>query len=191
MFCSFKYMADQIHKSFTKKDLIEFIQTYDIDIEDPRQYNKRVLSQLFVKNLEENEISWTVDYPDFNSSTDLLKYLGEQKSNEELNYHEKSEMIQRAKKLLNYSRNGFMISFTDYMSIDEIYQDGILVANHCDIPTCRRSIEELNHDQKIRNKIEMKLSPKMKKKLEQKKINKTALAPKLKFERKFVELSFD
>ena len=93
-------MADQIHKSFTKKDLIEFIQTYDIEIEDPRQYNKRVLSQLFVKNLEENEISWTVDYPDFNSSTDLLKYLGEQKSNEELNYHEKSEMIQRAKKLL-------------------------------------------------------------------------------------------
>ena len=84
-----------------------------------------------------------------------------------------------------------MISFTDYLSIDEIYQDGILVANHCDIPTCRRAISEINKDQKIRNKIEPKLSPKMKKTLEQKKINKSDLLPKMKFERKYIELSFD
>jgi len=29
-----------IHKTFTKKDLIDFIQSYDIPIDDPKQYNK-------------------------------------------------------------------------------------------------------------------------------------------------------
>ena len=100
-------------------------------------------------------------------------------------------MIQKAKRLINYARNGYMISFTDYLSIDEIYQDGILVANHCDIPTCRRAINELNKDPKIRNKIEQKLSPKMKKTLEQKKINKADLKPQMKIVRKYIELSFD
>ena len=121
----------------------------------------------------------------------MLKYLSEQKSNEELNYREKSEMIQKAKKLINYSRNGYMISFTEYLTHDAIYQDGILVANHCDIPTCRRAIDELNKDPKIRTKIEMKISPKMKKTLEQKKINKDDLQPKFKFRRGHYEIRFD
>jgi hypothetical protein len=182
---------DIIHKSFTKKDLIDFIQTYDIPISDPKQYNKNDLCEAFTETLNDFEIEWNTDFPEFHTNDDLLKYLYESKSNEVLNYREKTEMIQKAKKLINYARNGYMISFTDYMSIDEIYQDGILVANHCDIPTCRRAIQELNNDPKIRNKIEMKLSPKMKKILDQKKINKNELKPRLKFERKYIELSFD
>jgi len=180
-----------IDKSFTKKDLIDFIQTYEIPISDPKQFNKNDLCEAFITNLQEFEILWSADFPDFQTSIDLLKYLSEQKSNEELNYREKSDMIQKAKKLINYARNGFMISFTDYMSIDEIYQDGILVSNHCDIPTCRRAVNEINKDPKIRTEIEMKLSPKMKKKLEQKKINKDDLIPRFKSERKYIELTFD
>jgi hypothetical protein len=84
-----------------------------------------------------------------------------------------------------------MISFTDYLSHDQIYQDGILVSNHCDIPTCRRAIDELNRDPKIRNKIEKHISPKIKKTLEQKKINKEELNPRFKFRRGIYEISFD
>ena len=114
-----------------------------------KQYNKNELCNLFVKTLDDFEISWNSDYPEFYKNSDLLKFLSEQKSNEELNYKEKSEMIQKAKKILNYCRNGFMLSFTEYLSHDAIYQDGIIVANHCDIPTCRRAIDELNTDPKI------------------------------------------
>jgi len=108
-----------------------------------------------------------------------------------LNYQEKSEMIQKAKKLINYARNGFMLSFTEYISHDDLYQDGIIVANHCDIPTCRRAIDELNKDPKIRNKIEKQITPKVKKKLDQKKINKEELQPKYKFRRGVYEINFD
>ncbi len=180
-----------IHKSFTKKDIQEFISIYDIPIDDAKQYNKNDLSSLFVETLQEYDISWNSDYPEFYNNDDLLKHLTEQKSNEELDYKEKSEMIQKAKKIINYARNGYMISFTEYLSHDAIYQDGIIVSNNCDIPTCRRAIDELNKDPKIRNKIEKKISPKMKKKLDQKKINKNELNPKFKFRRGHYEITFD
>jgi hypothetical protein len=180
-----------IHKSFTKKDLLDFINVYDLPIDDPKQYSKNNLAEIFVDSLNGFDITWNNEYPDFFNNDDLLKYLTEQKSNEELNYREKSEMIQKAKKIINYCRNGFMISITDYLSIDQIYQEGIIVANHCDIPTCRRAIDELNNDPKIRNKIEKKISPKVKKTLEQKKINKDELTPKLQFHTGNYELVFD
>ena len=182
-----------IHKTFTKKDLLEIIQTYDIPIEDPKQYNKNDLSMTLTELLitEDYEISFSPDYPDFFKNEDLTEYLSLPKSNEELNYQEKSEMIQKAKKLINYARNGFMLSFTEYISHDDLYQDGIIVANHCDIPTCRRAIDELNNDPKIRNKIEKQITPKIKKKLDQKKINKEELQPKFKFRRGHYEINFD
>ena len=160
-----------IHKSFTKKDLVDIIQAYDIPIDDPKQYNKNELSITLTEILvnEDYEINFSSDYPEFFKNEDLISYLSVPKSNEELNYKEKSEMIQKAKKLINYSRNGYMLSFTDYLSHDAIYQDGIIVANHCDIPTCRRAIDELNKDPKIRNKIEKQISPKIMKTLKQKK----------------------
>ena len=182
-----------IDKSFTKKDLIDIIQAYDIPIDDPKQYSKNELSITLTEILvnEDYQINYSSDYPEFFKNEDLIQYLSVPKSNEELNYKEKSEMIQKAKKLINYARNGYMISFTDYLSHDAIYQDGIIVANHCDIPTCRRAIDELNKDPKIRNKIEKQISPKIMKTLQQKKINKDELEPKFKFKRGMYEIRFD
>jgi len=182
-----------IDKSFTKKDLIDIIQSYDIPIDDPKQYSKNELSITLTEILvnEDYQINFSTDYPEFFKNEDLTSYLSVPKSNEELNYKEKSEMIQKAKKLINYARNGYMISFTDYLSHDAIYQDGIIVANHCDIPTCRRAIDELNKDPKIRNKIEKQISPKIMKTLQQKKINKDELNPRYKFRRGYYEISFD
>ena len=182
-----------IDKSFTKKDLIDIIQSYDIPIDDPKQYSKNELSITLTEILvnEDYQINYSSDYPEFYKNEDLIQYLSVPKSNEELNYKEKSEMIQKAKKLMNYARNGYMLSFTDYLSHDAIYQDGIIVANHCDIPTCRRAIDELNKDPKIRNKIEKQISPKIMKSLQQKKINKDELEPKFKFRRGHYIIDFD
>lgn len=182
-----------IDKSFTKKDLIDIIQSYDIPIDDPKQYSKNELSITLTEILvnEDYQINYSFDYPEFYKNEDLIQYLSVPKSNEELNYKEKSEMIQKAKKLMNYARNGYMLSFTDYLSHDAIYQDGIIVANHCDIPTCRRAIDELNKDPKIRNKIEKQISPKIMKSLQQKKINKDELEPRFKFRRGHYIIDFD
>jgi hypothetical protein len=180
-----------IHKSFTKKDLLEIIITYDIPIEDPKSFSKSELGIELSNQLEIFDLQYHFDYPDFYKTIDLQRYLLNQKSNEDLNYKEKGDMIQKAKKIINYCRNGYMLSFTEYFSIDQIYEDGIIVSNHCDIPTCRRAIDEFNKDPKVRNKLEKNISPKMKKILEQKKINKESLQPKMRVENKPVCINFD
>ena len=95
------------------------------------------------------------------------------------------------KKIIHYKRNGYCIALTDFTDIDEIYQKGILLANHGNIPTCRRAVTELNNDPKIRNKIDIKISPKVQKELQQKQIDKNNLGYNFKRERKYVCLTFD
>ena len=175
-----------INKTFTKKDLLEFIDTYEMNIDDPASLSKKDLQN----ELENYLIEYCSSY-DFHSSEDLLSYLENDKPNIDLNYREKGQMITLAKKLIHYSRNGHSIALSDFNDIDEIYQKGLLVANHGDIPTCRRAIDELNNDQKIRNKIEIKISQKIQKELEQKKIDKSSLNNNFNIQKKYVCLTFD
>ena len=55
---------------------------------------------------------------------------------------------------------------TNFTKLIEIYDNGIMVGAYCDIPTCRRAIKLLNDDPKIRNKIVMKMSSKVRMELE-------------------------
>jgi len=180
-----------IHKTFTKKDLLEFVEIYDMEIEDPSSLSKKDLQIQIEDYLQLTlNLPFTTEY-DFNTPEELLQYLQNQKPNVDLNYREKGEMITLAKKILKYTRNGYSIAFADFADIEEIYQKGILLANHGDIPTCRRAVEELNKDQKIRNKIEIQISSKVKKDLEQKKIEKDSLNNRYKFQKKHICINFD
>jgi hypothetical protein len=179
-----------IHKSFTKKDLLDLIDAYEMEIEDPKSLSKKDLQIQLDDYLQLNDIPFSTEY-DFNSSGDLLEYLKNEKPNIDLNYKEKGEMITLAKRILKYTRNGYSIAFADFSDIEEIYQKGILLANHGDIPTCRRAVDELNKDPKIRNKIEVKISSKVKKEIERKKIDKQSLNNRYKCEKKYISISFD
>jgi hypothetical protein len=184
-------MGGNIDKTFTKKDLLEFIDIYDMEIEDPSSLSKKDLQNEIEKYLDTlTELPFTTEY-DFIEPEDLLLYLQNEKPNIDLNYREKGDMIALAKKILHYTRNGYSIALTNFKDIDEIYQKGILVANHGDIPTCRRAITELNKDQKIRTKLDVKISLKVQNELEQKEINKKSLTPQCKFNRKYTVLNFD
>tara|TARA_R110001592_G_scaffold9459_3_gene50222 strand:+ start:82 stop:630 length:549 start_codon:yes stop_codon:yes gene_type:complete len=181
-----------INKTFTKKDLLEIIEVYEMDIEDPSSLSKKEIQIQLEDYLENNEIQYyTLGEWEFETSEDLLKYLENEKPNTDLNYREKGQMITLSKKLIHYCRNGFSIAFSEFNDIDEIYQKALEVANHGDIPTCRRAIKELNKDSKIRNKIEIVISDKIQKELEQKKIDKKSLNNNYKFTKKYIVITFD
>jgi len=180
-----------LDKTWSKKDLLELIDIYSLDIEDPKYLNKKSLYLEIKKLLETEEIEWSAEFPEINYSEDLIELLQKEKDNSELNYKGKQEMIQRAKHIIHYCRNGFLLGGSLFISIEELYEEAMIVANHCDIPTCRRAINELNQDLKIRTKIEIKISTKVKKDLEQKKINKSELTNKFKRENGIYKISFD
>jgi hypothetical protein len=80
---------------------------------------------------------------------------------------------------------------TSFKDFDELYLLALKVSQHGDISTCRRAIAEFNKDKKLRNKIEPKISQKMQNILEQKKINKQELIPKLVIRKEPIRLTFD
>ena len=182
-----------IDKSWTKKDLLEIIKIYQIEIEYPKELSKKPLTEeLYFQLLNtENPFDWSNDNPDIYSWGELVELLEKPKANTELDYRQKQEMIHSAKTVLNYCRNGYMLSNTDYQCFDDLYIVAMNVAQHCDISTCRRAIVEFNKDKKLRNKIQPKISQKMQKVLEQKKINKDDLIPKLMIKRESIRLTFD
>jgi len=179
-FYCYKHRMSKIDKSFTKKDLLELIELYDMDIDDSFNLPKSNLQNEIISFLKYNEISQQDEYPQILTSEDLISYLEVMKPNTGLNYKEKQEMIHTAKKLIHYCRASYCLSLTDYQSIDEIYEDGLKIAKHCDIPTCRRAVNELNNDNKIRNKLDLKISNKVKESLEKKAQQKQELTPTFK-----------
>tara|TARA_R110000824_G_scaffold5965_3_gene27400 strand:- start:1244 stop:1798 length:555 start_codon:yes stop_codon:yes gene_type:complete len=184
-------MSNKIDKTFTKKDLLEIIYAYELDIEDAKTSPKSEIQLDLLAYLKYHEIIWNSEFPEISCSDDLISYLESPKPNNELNYKDKQLLIHRAKKLLHYCRGSYSIAFTDYKSIDEIYEEGLYIATYCDVPTCRRAILELNDDVKIRNKISMKISPKVKQQLEDKKINKDEITPQFHIEKGLFQVVFD
>jgi len=182
-----------IDKSWTKKDLLEIIKIYSIEIEDAKELSKKPLTEeLYFQLLNtENTFDWSNEYPEIYQCSELVELLEKPKANTELDYRQKQEIIHEAKTVLNYCRNGYLLSNTEYQCYDDLYIVAMKVSQHCDISTCRRAISEFNKDQKLRNKIEPKISQKMQKILEQKKINKQDLIPKLMIKREPIRVTFD
>jgi hypothetical protein len=182
-----------IDKSWTKKDLLEIIKIYQIDIEDAKELSKKPLTEeLYFQLLNtENAFDWSNEFPEIYSWGELVELLEKAKTNTELDYRQKQEIIHKAKTVLNYCRNGYLLANTEYQSYDDLYIVAMMVSQHCDISTCRRAIMEFNKDQKLRNKIEPKISQKMQKMLEQKKINKQELIPKLIIKKEPIRITFD
>ena len=65
------------------------------------------------------------------------------------------------------------------------------VSNYCDIPTCRRAINELNEDPKIRNKLPLNMSLKIQQQLKTKNNNRKDLIPALTIKSGYFEVFFD
>tara|TARA_R110001606_G_scaffold396339_1_gene570280 strand:- start:2256 stop:2810 length:555 start_codon:yes stop_codon:yes gene_type:complete len=184
-------MTTKIDKSFTKKDLLEFIELYEMDIDDTTEMPKVTLQFEIMNYLKCASIEENAEYPMITCSADLISYLEKEKPNTGLNYKEKQEIIHIAKSLIQYCRGSYCLSLSNYNSIDEIYQEGLKVAEHCDIPTCRRAVQELNKDNKIRNKIILNISSKVKEDISKKKQNKLELTPTFKLTKGYHHIVFD
>ena len=179
-------------KSHPKKDLLNIINIYKLPIEEPNDISKNILGVKIFNCLEDIiELEWSDEFPELFKASDLIEYLENPKLNSELNYKDRQDMIHSAKIILNYCRSGFLISNTKFKDYDDLYELAEKISLHCDIPTCRRAINEFNMDSKLRNKFEIKLSSKYQKELNQKNIKKSELMNQVNFKVGVYHLSFD
>ena len=80
-----------------------------------------------------------------------------------LTIKEKDNIMLIAKKIIAYVNNGYWLSCSDFDDWDVLMENATLVASYGDIPTCLRAITLLNNDLKMDKKIEIIVSPRVRK----------------------------
>ncbi len=136
-----------IHKSHSKKDLINIIKTFKIDIDEPNAYRKRDLVTRLKKELSLiDSIEPELDVYLFNNKIDLLEYLRNCNPKKVLSIKEKNNVILTCKRLQHYIKNNYNIDSSTYSDIDEVIDDAKYIEPYGSIPSVRRACKGLNDE---------------------------------------------
>ena len=148
-----------IHKSHTKKDLIEIIEVFEFTdvIENYKDLNKDSLINLLDIHLRTiYDIKPKKLYYPCDDISDLRNYLKHPTPKQTLSIVEKDKLIEKAKKIIFYCR---ICSFTlglnaGYNTIEEVISDAHEIRKYGDMPSIRRALNLLRSDGKINENIE-------------------------------------
>ena len=136
-----------IHKSHSKKELVNIIALCKIDIKNPRQYKKKDLIIILTNEinlLDEIEPELTTYL--FHNIIDLKHYLMNCNPKKILTIKQKNEVIKNCKRIQQYIRNNYYLESSTFDNLEEIYALADSVKSYGDIPSVRRVCKGLNND---------------------------------------------
>lgn len=182
----------KIHPSHSKKALIEICEVFELDITDYKELFKKDLANAIMYKLTTiDNIPADNDFYFIDNKEELIEYLTTANQSKNLTIKEKEELMINAKKIIAYVNNGYWLSCSDFDDWDSLLVVAKGVAKYGDIPTCRRAITLLNEDLRMDKKIEIILSPKVKKQLEKKEQLKRELGNKFQVKHGKFLVTFD
>tara|TARA_R110000868_G_scaffold17556_6_gene76782 strand:+ start:1933 stop:2490 length:558 start_codon:yes stop_codon:yes gene_type:complete len=161
----------KIHTSHSRKELIQIIQQFNIDITNCNDLPKKEIQILLSNKLiempddsfkEEDEYFFVKD------KTELLEYLAKPNQSKILTIKEKDNVMLTAKKIISYCKNSYYLTPYNYETFEDLLKEAEYISKFGDIPSCRRAINMLNQDPKLDHKIEVVLSKRVKKELQKK-----------------------
>ena len=161
-----------IHPSHSRKDLIEVCEVFNIEIEDLYDLPKISLQAHLEKELEQMpELEPEYEYYFVDNIEDLKRYLFEPNQSKNVTIATKEKVMKDSRRIIAYCKSAYNI-FPHFKSKEEVYECAKIVAEHCDISTCRRAIKLINEDRSLPSKIEPVISNRMRKQLERKELVK-------------------
>ena len=137
-----------------------------------------------------DKINPETEYFFIDTKEQLINYLESPNPNKTLTIKEKDDVMSRAKKIINYSRNNYFLMPSSYMSFDDVYNDAVKISNYGSIPSVRKAIELLNKDPKLAYPIKLKIPKRIKNQIKKKKTLKQSNIP-LFIKRGQFEITFD
>lgn len=142
-----------IHKSHSKKDLNNIIETFKINIPNSRHYKKKQLLRLLTKELNEmDEIVPETKYYLFYNIIELKDYLNSCNPKKILSIKNKSEVIFHCKEIQHYIRGGYCIDGSVFNNVDDIHKLCKYIQPYGDIPSVRKALWKLKkHPQNLFN----------------------------------------
>ena len=143
----------KIHTSHSKKELVQIIDQFKIDMPNKNDLVKKEIQVLLANKLmelDEKDFIEEEEYFFVSSKQELIDYLS--KPNQS--------------KILTI--NSYFLTPYNYESFEDLLVEAEYISKFGDIPSCRRAITMLNNDPKLDHKIEIVISKRVKKELEKK-----------------------
>jgi len=169
----------KIHTSHSRKELIQVIQQFNINIPNKDDLSKKEIQVLLINELLGlDEICEEDEYFFVKSKDELIDYLRKPNQSKTLTIKEKDNVMLTAKKIIGYCKNSYFLTPYNYETFDELLEEANYIAKFGDIPSCRRAIKMLNNDPKLDYKIDIILSKRVKKDLEKREAVKNATIAK-------------
>lgn len=133
-----------IHKSFSKSELINIIEKYKIDIENPSQYRKVELSAILVQKIDcLDEITPIPDLP-FLNLIELKCYLTNINPKKTLSIKQKNDIVTICKKIKHFCENDFDIESSVFRDENDLQEQLQKIKSHGTIPSVRLAIKRYN-----------------------------------------------
>lgn len=182
-----------IHKSHSKKDLLNIIQIFKFDIGNTDKLKKKDI----VKRLQQyilllDKIEPELEVYMFFDIIELKQFLCNCNPKKVLTIKEKNNVINICKKIKNYCYNKYELSVSLYDDYDEILKDAKYIEPYGDIPSVRKVCNLLNKDIYYNFNLSPKMSKQTIKELENKRLMKEIKNPvSLRIIRKHIILNFD
>ena len=180
---------DCIHKSHSRKDLIDIIEIYELDfdsLDNYRELTKDTLLKNIWSILQEKDVFFSPTHDTyffFDNIEDIKSYLVKPSPNKQITDKTLLDINKRVKKIIYYcTKCSYELKFAGYDSLNDIIKDAEYIRIYGNLPSVRRAIKLINLDSKIKDKFEVILSQKTKKTLEEKERIKISQIPTYKRE---------
>ena len=168
-----------IHKSHSKTDLIDLINDLLLDIHFSHQDNKKNLQDKFIEFMK-TQFSIKKNFYNINDKDELIQYLKNPNPKKTLTIKEKNDVMMICKHIIQYCKNDFDLTITDYNSQQDLIDDMDFIKQFGDIPSVRRCCKLMNEDPKMGGiKFKPFISAQIQKDLDQKKKTKKVVQFKL------------
>ena len=163
-------MLQLIHKTHSKKDIVEIIELLSIPIEDPVDLNKHQLQTKVIKYCNEQlDKLFLPNHLFIQSMENLIEHLTNINQRKINGTDTRANVMRKAKKLTQYQKSDYIFFQKGYMFIEDVIEDIEYVLPFGDFPSVRKAIRNINNDPKLVIKYFPVISEKMKRIIQDKK----------------------
>lgn len=182
----------KIHTSHSKKELLEIVSSFDLNVENKYDLNKSELVISINKAISlKDEIPADDEYFFVENKKELIEYLESPNQSKVLTIKEKNALMLIAKKVIIYCRNGHYLASSGYDSYDDLWFDVKYLEKYGDVPSSRRAVNLMNDDPKRYEKLVPIISKRILKKMEKSNELKRLQQRSLTIKNEKIFLSFD
>ena len=181
-----------IHKSHSRRDILEIVKLFKLPIEDPEDYNKKELSEKVINTLNTiDNILPDDQFYDIKNLNELKEHLIKPNQKKILSIKDKAEIMKTAKLIISFCKGGYVVELSYFDSLEQIYSEARRVAQFGDLPTCRRMCSLLNKNPYCNERVYPIISKKVQKDLEIKKITSKKIHTSLHVKHGKILVEFD